>query len=156
MSVYFLSLSQGRRPLVRIQRADLSKRRKFQRRLQAPVHLHRWSGGLRAPLPQPRAPGVPVLSRSAAGQSAGPVLPQHRLPQGNHRFPPGAPQTPTSSLLALPLHSLPGLPLPEALSQTLPEAVPLQTQKGEGHPGQRAGGDGAQVGQATWKQAPGG
>lgn len=156
LSFCFLPLSKGRGPLLRIQRADLSKRREFPRWLQAPMHLHRWSSGMHPPLPQPCAPGVPLLSCPAAGQGARPVLPQHRLSQRKHRRAPSAPPTPTSSLPALPLHPLPVLPLPEALSETLAETVPLQTQKGEGYPGQRAGGRGAQVGQAAWKQAPGG
>lgn len=154
--VFFLPLSEGRGPLLRIQRADLSKWREFPCWLQTPVHLHRWSSRLRAPLPQPFAPGFPLLSCPTAGQGARPVLPQHRLPQRNHRRASSTPATPTSGLPALSLHPVPSLPLPKAVSKTLPEVVPLQTQKGQGHHGQRAGGGGAQVGQATWTQAPGG
>lgn len=154
--VFSLPPSEGRGPLLRIQWSDLSKRRELQSWLQTPMHLHRWSSRVRASLPQPRALGVTFLPCPAAGQGARAVLPQHRLPQGNHGRAPGVSPTPASRFPSVPsIHSLPSVSLPKAFPEALPEVLHLQTQKGEGYPWQRTGGSGTQVGQATWKQAPG-
>ncbi|KAG5853837.1 hypothetical protein ANANG_G00030770 [Anguilla anguilla] len=67
---------------LRVQREDLPERGELPRRLQAPVHLHRRGRGLRAPLPQPGAPGLARLPRPAPAQSARPVLPERGLRQG--------------------------------------------------------------------------
>lgn len=141
--------SKSRGSFLRIQRTHLPKWGEFPGRLQVPVHVHRRGGGVRAPLPQQHAHSLPVLPRSAPDQSSRPVLLQHQLPQGSHHRVAGPPETLPSTVASVSVYSLPGIPL----LQALPEAVPSQTQKGEGHLGERAAGGGATVGEATWNQA---
>ncbi|KAG7216149.1 hypothetical protein INR49_028997 [Caranx melampygus] len=77
----------------------------------------------------PPSPGFPFLSLPAAGQGARPVLPQHRLPQGDHRHAPSPPATSTPAYPPYPFIPYPAYPYPKPYPKPFRKLYPYKPKK---------------------------